>query len=279
MDNNTFLSCNANQIFSIECFPVNSDKEEVFLDVIQTYCKLGIASINITCKPGHTENTIRMVNILKQHTDLHVIPHIVANLLTRKELDNALQVYSDLGIKSLFVLGGDQNNDYEKQKQDFVFATDLVTQIKKWDSSFDIGVAGYPEGHFQEPNCIQEMIYLKQKVDAGADYMITQLFFDNNDFYKFVERCRIFDINIPIIPGITYLKDNTHLKKIASLSLGSTVPNDLLRNIYINNDKNFGEQWLYKQIEDLVTYGKIPLIHLYIFNITGPFPNIIKRFR
>lgn len=272
-----FLEVQKSNIFSMEFFPAKNDADsEKFLRVVKTYQSLGLDSINITCTPRNIDRTIAKVRFVREHTDLTIIPHIVANYLSKAELDRMLQEYSDLKINNLLVLRGDEAPIEDSPDFDFKYAIDLIRQIKKWDKNISIGVAGYPELHFQADNAIQGMVYLKEKVDAGADYMITQFFFDNRDFYRFVERCRIFSIDIPILPGLVYIKNREHLCKLVQFAQRAQIANELLQKIYIENDETFGAKWLEQQVDDLVA-NKVPHIHLYTFNDLGPFPHIIKK--
>lgn len=272
-----FLEVQKSNIFSMEFFPVKNDADhEKFLHVVKTYQSLGLNSINITCTAQKVDRTIAKVKFVREHTDLTIIPHIVAKYMSKAELERVLQAYSDLGINNLLVIRGDDAPIEDAHNFDFKYAVDLVRQIKLWAPNISIGVAGYPELHFQADNAIQGMEYLKEKVDAGADYIITQLFFDNRDFYRFVERCRIFDINIPILPGIAYIKSREHLCKLVRLAQRAQIANELLQKIYMENDETFGVQWLERQVDDLIE-NKVPHVHLYTFNDLGPFPNIIRK--
>lgn len=272
----TFLEVQKSNIFSMEFFPAKNDDHEKLLHVVQAYQALGLNSINITCTAQKVDRTIAKVKLIREHTDLTITPHIVAKYMSKADLERVLQVYSDLQINNLLVIRGDDAPIEHAHKVDFKYAVDLVRQIKLWAPNISIGVAGYPELHFQTENAIQDMVYLKEKVDAGADYIITQLFFDNRDFYRFVDRCRIFDITIPIIPGLAYIKNKEHICKLVHLAQRAQIPNELLQKVYMENDESFGAQWLERQVDDLIAHH-ISHIHMYTFNDLGPFPHIIKK--
>ena len=141
--------------------------------------------------------------------------------------------------------------------------------IKKRHPHFGIGVAGFPEGHPDTPNRLLEIEYLKAKVDAGADYICTQLFFNNDDFYDFRERCIIAGIKVPIIAGIMPITSVGNMKRMSELSLGARVPAKLLKSIYRapNDDyvENVGIHWAAEQVNDLVE-NDVKGVHFYTLN-------------
>lgn len=265
---------------SIEFFSVSPDKHESCIEKIIAYETLGINCINITCKSSHTEDTRALVKLVRERTSMHIIPHIVAYKLTKKELDETLQLYDDLGITTVLVIRGDLDTDSSRlgYTPDFLYAVDLVRQIRAWNKKLCIGVAGYPERHYQEPNCLVEMQHLVQKIQAGADYIVTQLFFDNSHFYNFLELCALYDIDVPVIPGLTYIKNKAHTEVIARIAAGSKIPSALLREIFQGND-TFGEEWLYKQVADLKQSPLVDIIHLYVFNSLKVFQDVILQYK
>lgn len=250
---------------------------EIFIKTIKQFQSIGINSVNITCKAGRATTTREIVRLIRANSDIAIVPHIVAFKLTYKELDEALQEYSDLGIKNILAIRGDLDTGgtTNRIQPDFLYATDLVKQIKQWSSDFSIGVAGYPEGHYQEPNFILEAQHLYDKVNAGADYIITQLFFENRDFYDFLERCGLSDIHVPIIPGLTYVKNKEHAQKLAQMAQGSKIPTALLAAV-CNDDSESGILWMQKQVKELFDSGRVGAIHFYVFNTFEPFRSIIK---
>lgn len=275
----SFLETNANNLFSIEIFPVpDGEKLDALLQTVKEYSLLGIKTVHVTCKAGWMEPTQNLVRRLRKETNIVVIPHIVCCLLSVQELNKALQEYTDLGIRNLLVVRGDTGilNNTLSSSQEFVYAKDLVTQIKSWTSDFSIGVAGFPETHFMEPNFLKEAQYLYEKINAGADYIITQLFFDDRDFEDFIERCRLFNITVPIIPGLTYIKDKKHSDSIAKMALGSRIPSTLLSELY-KEIPDCGINWIKYQVRDIINSKLANLVHLYTFNTTIPFTDIIQE--
>jgi methylenetetrahydrofolate reductase (NADPH) len=174
-------------------------------------------------------------------------------------------------------LGGDPPADasgYDRSRDHFQHAADLVRTIRRFEGhpdpgGFGIGVAGFPEGHPATPNRLDEMDHLKAKVDEGADYICTQLFFDNHDFYDFCERCEIAGIRIPIVAGIMPITTASGMKRMAELALGARFPASLQRAVARCNDDNaverVGAHWASEQCRDLLDHG-VAGIHLYTLN-------------
>jgi methylenetetrahydrofolate reductase (NADPH) len=153
-----------------------------------------------------------------------------------------------------------------------------LTMLEK--PEFGIGAACFPEGHPDTPNRLQEMAYLKEKVEAGVDYLVTQLFFDNRDYTDFVERCRIAGIRVPIIPGLMPLTSRKALERTAEIAAGSRFPAELLRQVEGAEDDaavaEIGRQWTVKQIRGLLEAG-VPGIHLYTLNASQTMLKILQQ--
>jgi methylenetetrahydrofolate reductase (NADPH) len=159
---------------------------------------------------------------------------------TRHEIDAILSRYAEAGVSNILALRGDppkDQPDYDWSQGHFRFAADLVSHIRAFNESgkhpdprgFGIGVAGFPEGHPTTPNRVDELDHMKTKVDAGADYICTQLFFDNHDFFDYRDRCDLVGINIPIIAGIMPVTSTSGMKRMAELAAGARYPAKLLK--------------------------------------------------
>src|SRR5262249_29254918 len=169
-----------------------------------------------------------LVERIRRTTKLDPIPHLTCVCHNEEEIDAILSRYAKSAIGNILALGGDKPTGvpYEKSRDSFQHALDLVKFIRRFNKSgahpdsrgFGIGVAGFPEGHPGTPNRLLEMDYFKAKVDAGADYIVTQLFFDNRDLLDFRERCTLADIRIPIIAGIMPITSINGFKRIAELA-------------------------------------------------------------
>ena len=218
---------------------------------------------------------------LKQTTTLDPIPHLTCVCHNEREIDEILTKYAAAGISNTLALGGDPPRDianYDRKVDAFQHAADLVRFVRRFNErgthpdarGFGIGVAGFPEGHPATPNRLEEIDLLKAKVDAGADYICTQLFFDNHDFYDFRERCELAGINVPIIAGVMPVTSLAGMKRMAQLALGARVPAKLLRALgRAGNDaeavKRVGIHWATEQSRDLLD-NEVRGIHFYTLN-------------
>jgi len=221
-----------------------------------------------------------LVERIQNTTNLDPIPHLTCVCHNEQEIEAILRRYGNSGIANIFALGGDRpaRMPEDKRRDAFQHAIDLVKFIRRFNGSgahpdrrgFGIGVAGFPEGHPATPNRLVEMDYFKAKVDAGADYIITQLFFDNHDFLDFRERCALAGIDVPIIAGIMPITSMGGLKRMAELAGGARFPAKLLRALQPCQDnpemvKRVGIQYASAQCHDLLENG-VAGIHFYTLN-------------
>jgi methylenetetrahydrofolate reductase (NADPH) len=260
--------------FSFEFFPPRTEKgwDHLFLN-ISSLRALAPSWVSVTCGAGGAtrENTHRLVMRINSETDLSVLAHLVCAGSTHTEIHAVLQEYAAHGIDNILALRGD--NPLESSRDitpaGFPHAVDLVAYIKKHFPNMCIGVAGFPEGHPATPNRIVEMDYLKAKVDAGADYIITQLFFDNRDFYDFRERCELAGIRAPIIAGIMPVLSRAGMLRIAEIALGARIPARLIKAVSrADTDDHVGKvgaHWATEQVRDLID-NQARGIHFYTLN-------------
>ena len=228
---------------------------------------------------------------LKQTTSLDPIPHLTCVCHNEQDIDEILTKYAQAGVSNILALGGDPPRDlanYDKKADAFQQAAELVTFIRKFNArgvhpdprGFGIGVAGFPEGHPTTPNRLEEMDYLTAKVDAGADYICTQLFFDNHDFYDFRDRCELAGITVPIIAGIMPVTTMTGMKRMAQLALGARIPAKLLRALGRATDaeavKRVGIHWATEQCRDLLD-NQVRGIHFYTLNKSDATRQIVQN--
>ena len=217
---------------------------------------------------------------IKTTTELEPIPHLTCVQHEEAEIREILERYAQAGVGNIMALGGDPPGDqpaYDRSSDAFQHASDLVRCIRRFNDSgghtnpdgFGIGVAGFPEGHPATPNRLIEMDYLKAKVDAGADYICTQLFFDNHDFYDFCERCELAGIRIPIVAGIMPVTTASGMKRMAELALGARFPASLQKAVARCADdkavERVGAHWATEQCRDLLDHD-VSGIHLYTLN-------------
>jgi methylenetetrahydrofolate reductase (NADPH) len=242
-------------------------------------------------RPG----TVAIAAAIQHKYGIPVIPHILCGGFSKSETEHVLIDLNFMGIENVLALRGDglkNQHVFQSDPNGHKNANELVLQIKDLQKGkylepdlknntpldFCIGVAGYPEKHFEAPNCEQDLAYLKQKVDAGADYIVTQMFFDNRVYYDFVERCRKIGITVPIIPGIKpiNLKNQlTVLPKIFSIDL----PQDLVTELAKCKDneaaRQVGTEWAIQQSKDLIA-NNAPSIHIYTYGIMDNVAKIVK---
>jgi len=226
------------------------------------------------------ELTNDLVVRIKNETKLDPIPHLTCVCHKGVDITSILQRYAQQSVGNILALGGDAPKDsgYSKADDDFKHAVDLVKFIRKFNESgahpdrrgFGIGVAGFPEGHPATPNRLQEMDYLKAKVDAGADYIVTQLFFDNRDFLDFRDRCELAGIRVPIIAGIMPITSAGGLRRMAELAGGARFPAKLLRSLQRCQDDpemvaRVGIHYASEQCHDLLE-NEVRGIHFYTLN-------------
>ncbi|MEE6185665.1 methylenetetrahydrofolate reductase [NAD(P)H] [Niabella digestorum] len=248
--------------------------------------------VTIRKRPGTESICAAIMN--KYNVD--TVPHLICGGFSITETEDALINLQYLGIDNVLVLRGDA----AKHETAFIphpdghrYAIDLLKQVVNLNNgiyleeelinsrktSFCIGVAGYPEKHFEAPNMETDLAYLKAKVDAGADYIVTQMFFDNAKYYAFVDACRAKGINVPIIPGlkpISTKKQLTTLPKVFSIDLPSELCNEVLKCKNNEDVEKVGEEWLLEQSRDLKKNG-VPVLHYYTLGKPHIIANAIKR--
>ncbi len=269
--------------FSFEFFPAKT--VEATETLFKTICELEpylphFVSVTYGAGGSTRELTHDLVVRIKKETQLNPIPHLTCVCHKEAEITSILERYAAEGVGNILALGGDPPRiaGYRREDDDFQRAIDLVKFIKKFNDSgghpdsrgFGIGVAGFPEGHPSTPNRLLEMDYLKQKVDAGADYIVTQLFFDNRDFFDFRDRCELAGIRAPIIAGVMPIASISGLKRMAELAGGARFPAKLLRALNrCANDAEMvtqvGIHYASEQCHDLLE-NDVRGIHFYTLN-------------
>ena len=269
--------------FSFEFFPPKTpEAAEALYQTIRDLESYMPHFVSVTYGAGGStrELTHQLVERIQHTTKLDPIPHLTCVCHTDAEIEDILRRYAKSGIGNILALGGDKPGGmpYDKSRDSFQHAIDLVKFIRRFNESgahpdrrgFGVGVAGFPEGHPATPNRLVEMDHFKAKVDAGADYIVTQLFFDNRDFLDFRERCALANINIPIIAGIMPITSIGGCKRIAELAGGARFPAKLLRALQRTQDdpervRRVGVHYALEQCHDLLDSG-VAGIHFYTLN-------------
>ncbi len=265
--------------FSFEFFPPKTEEAaQTLFESIKELAPLNPSYVSVTYGAGGSAHrlTSELVVRLQKETRLTVVAHLTAVGASRAEIHRLLETYLNSGIENIMVLRGDppKNQPAALPAADgFQHAAEIVVFIKKYFPTLGVGVAGFPEGHPETPNRLKEMDYLKAKADAGADYICTQLFFDNRDYFDFCERCEIAGINIPIIAGLMPVSTRHGLTRMAELALGARIPAKLLRAVLrAENDEaveRVGIYWATQQAFDLYDRS-VAGIHFYTLNRSKP---------
>jgi methylenetetrahydrofolate reductase (NADH) len=269
---------------SFEFFPPKSEKAASSLyTTLRSLERLAPSFVSVTYGAGGSSRQLThdLVARIHQTATLTPIPHLTCIGHPESEVEEILGRYAALGVSNILALGGDVPADragHDRSKDAFRYASDLVRFIQRFNAEgrhrdrrgFGIGVAGYPEGHPATPNRLQEMDFLKAKVDAGADYICTQLFFDNRDFHDFRERCEIAHIRIPIIAGIMPITSVAGMRRMAELAGGARFPAALLRAVQRVSDdagdvERVGIEWATMQCRELLD-ANVRGIHFYTLN-------------
>ncbi|MEM9414190.1 MAG: methylenetetrahydrofolate reductase [NAD(P)H] [Planctomycetota bacterium] len=285
--------------FSFEFFPPKSEQgAQKLFDHVAELAPLKPSFVSVTYGAGGSTRELTHDLVLRIRRELQVtaVPHLTCVCHSEAEIADILERYAGEGVCNVLALGGDPPSDkpdYDRSQDAFRYAADMVRYIRSAEGGladrnpgirgrgFGIGVAGFPEGHPATPNRLAEMDYLKQKVDAGADYICTQLFFSNDDFYDFRERCELAGIHVPIIAGIMPITSGKGMKRMAQLAAGARYPAKLLRAIArCEGDEDaiqrVGVHWATEQCRDLLDH-KVRGIHFYTLNQSGATREIYRN--
>jgi methylenetetrahydrofolate reductase (NADPH) len=274
----------SNPSLSFEFFPPRS--AAAWEDLYQAIRELeplrpSFVSVTYGAGGGTRELTHDLVVRIKQSTSIPPVPHLTCVGHSEQEVMDILARYAAAGVGNILALRGDppkDQPDYDWSESGFRHAADLVRFIRKFNESgahpdprgFGIGVAGFPEGHPTTPNRVDELDFLKAKVDAGADYICTQLFFDNHDFLDFRDRCDLAGIRVPIIAGVMPVTSLAGMKRMAELAAGARYPAKLIRALARANSnaeavERVGIQYAAEQCAGLLDEG-VDGIHFYTLN-------------
>ena len=244
-------------------------------------------------RPG----TVGICAAIQNHYEVDAVPHIICGGFSKEETENALIDLNFLGIDNVLALRGDSiktENEFRPEPDGNAYATDLVQQISAMNkgeyldddlqnaipTDFCIGVAGYPEKHFEAPNMNFDLKWLKEKVDMGAEYIVTQMFFDNKFYFQFVADCRKIGIDIPIIPGIkpiATLKHLTVLPKIFKIDIPEALEREVAKCKSNQEVRELGIEWGISQCKELIE-SNVPVLHFYSMGKSNAIHRIAKEF-
>ena len=269
-------------VFSCEVFPPKktSPIETVYrtLDQLQD---LRPDYISVTFGAGSAGDNLtgRIAAAIQDQYHIPSVAHLSCVNYTRDEVAGLLDGLKAMGIENILALRGDMDPNHPP-KTDFQYASQLIAFIKSRDNSFHLSGACYPEGHIESPDMVSDILNLKKKVDAGAEHLVSQLFFDNDDFYDFREKARIAGINVPIQAGIMPVLNKSQIERMVYLC-GASIPKKLARMLSRYGDhpaalRDAGIAYAIDQISDLVASG-VEGIHLYTMNNAGVARAIFDR--
>jgi methylenetetrahydrofolate reductase (NADPH) len=261
--------------FSFEFFPPRTREgaEQLYKTMVDLVL-LRPSYVSVTYGAGGStrELTHGLIIRIREHTGLTVVSHMTCVGSTKADIEKILREYQEHGIDDIMALRGDPpkgETSFRQPEGGFAHAADLVAFVRGSFPAMGIGVAGFPEGHPETPNRLIEMDYLKAKADAGADYICTQLFFDNRDFFDFCERCEIAGITVPIIAGIMPVTSLKGMQRMAELALGARFPARLIKSLVRAKDDEYVERvgihWATEQVRDLIDHG-VKGVHFYTLN-------------
>jgi methylenetetrahydrofolate reductase (NADPH) len=273
---------------SFELFPPRSEKAAANLEkALDELAALEPDFVSVTFGAGGStrEGSRQLVEKLKKEKGLEVMAYFAGYGLGPADITAVLDQYSALGVENLLVVRGDppqEGEDFTPHPESLTYASDLTAFVcSKYD--FCTGVAGYPEGHIECESRDRDMAFLKLKVDKGAEYIITNYFYDNRFFFDFVERCRRSGIEVPILPGVMPVYSVKMLEMLASLC-GATITDDLRNGIdgVSKDDKEalheFGVEFAVTQCKGLLAAG-VPGLHIYTMDRSSSTVPIVNRLR
>jgi methylenetetrahydrofolate reductase (NADPH) len=248
--------------------------------------------VEVRKRPG----TVGICAAIMNHYEIDAVPHFICGGFTKRETEDALIDLNFLGIDNVLVLRGDASKNetfFEPEPGGHRYGLDLLRQVQDLNNGiyidddirdggktqFCIGVAGYPEKHFEAPNKETDLMHLKEKVDAGGCYIMTQMFFDNSKFFQFVDDCRSAGITVPIIPGlkpITSKKQLSVLPRIFHVDIPTDLSNEILQCKTDAEVEVVGTKWLLQQSKEL-KQAKVPVLHYYTLGKPKVIWNVVKE--
>ena len=279
------LLARSGPVISVEFFPPKDERggEKIVqtAKAIREQLQPDFVSITYGAGGGTRERTYRYASVLKDEYGFEVMPHLTCVGSSREELLDIIKGYQAAGFCNIMALRGDPPTGeatFVPHPQGLPYARDLVELIRQEISGFSIGVAGYPEVHPEATSAADDLRHLKEKVDAGASFITTQLFYENANFLSFVEKCRSAGIRVPIIPGLMPIRSAQQARRFCR-----DIPAELEVALDKAGDdseatREVGIDWTYRQIVGLMDAG-VMAFHLYIMNRSGMAVEVIRRLR
>lgn len=273
---------------SFEFFPPKTPEQETHLfavlEQLKTF-KPDFVSVTYGALGTTCERTFQWVKAIKEKFAIPPVAHLTCIAADKKSIAAQIEAFDAIGVNNILALRGDVPEgtpDFTPPPDGFSHARELVAFIKQLKPSFCVGVAGHPEGHCEAPSLERDTLFLKEKIDAGADYVITQLFFDNRYYFDFVDRCRKAGIKVLIIPGIMPITSLHQIKKMTGIC-GATIPQKLLEQLEKHEaDKEaiakIGEEYAVLQCQELLE-ADVPGLHFFVMNQSGPISKVLGQLK
>ena len=287
--------------------PLKGITKAELLDGIRPFMEFSPEYINVTCHRDeyeyhqstdgtYTRHLVRrrisesaVCGAIQSEFKVEVVPHLICGGATADQIESQLQDFKFMGISNILALRGDSitgEKRFVAEPGGYSHADELVRAIHGFEKAnscedlFSIGVGAYPEKHFEAPNLETDILNLKRKVDAGADYVITQMFFDNEIFYNFVDRCREAGITVPIIPGLKPISTARQIDLLPE-SFSIDIPLELTNELAAHRDDKkacyeIGQKWCTEQCKDLIRHG-VPAVHFYTMGKAANVINILRE--
>lgn len=273
--------------YSFEFFPPKDDAgfDQLFETIEHLkHCTPAFVSVTYGAGGSTRSKTVELVGRIKNEIGLESMAHLTCVGSDVEEIRSILDGLHGRGITNILALRGDPPQDQKqfiKPDNGFGYANELVDFIKR-NYKFCVGVAGYPEGHVECPDKARDLDNLKRKVDAGADFIVTQLFFDNQRYFDFVDRARATGIKIPVIPGIMPIANVNQIKRFTKMC-GATIPESLLSRLEQNQDnsqmvREIGIEHAIRQCDELLSVNA-PGIHFYTLNKSNATLTILESLK
>lgn len=242
-------------------------------------------------RPG----TLGICALIQNKYNIDAVPHVICQGFTKEETEDFLIELHYLAIDNVLAIRGDESGFRKPVKfgrSTNNYAIDLVKQISDmnhgkyledslldaYPTSFGIGISGYPEKHFEAPNLQTDINFTREKIKAGAEYIVTQMFYNNQDYFNYVRMCRDSGIEVPIIPGLKLITNKQQLSSLPS-NFYVDIPNELSEEIQSAKTEHVAEigiNWAFKQVEELMN-ANVPAIHFYVMQNTGPITTLMKK--
>lgn len=275
-------------LLSVEFFPPKTDEAlDKLMDSADDLAIYQPDFVSVTYGAGGStrDRSAKACDLLREDHEYNIMPHLTCVGASRDELAETINGLYETGYRNIMALRGDPPKDSDSfvvAKDGFAYASDLVAFIKELHPDISIGVAGYPEKHPEATDLATDLRNLKTKVDAGASFITTQLFFDNGDLYRFLDEADKLGIAVPVIPGLMPVLSIKQIKRITSMC-GASLPAELESHLNKAGDnaelvRQIGIRWASEQLQDLVDAG-LPGVHLYALNRSDVATELMSAFR